>query len=164
MTALLSIGITCLWKLEVLRPLVVGAYAFLWLLGLAQNYHLFDWIDERNYHRAIEARAASAGAGGAPIHADEIFPNCVRHVLLDMNLDGQHWLAGRASGYDERLRSEILRRVAMRACRRGVPTGTRVSALVTRLLPNNLGMDSRSRMQLLALECMPREAQGPTAD
>ena len=164
LTALVSIGITCLWKLEALRALVVGAYAFLWLLGLAQNYHLFDWIDERNYHRAIEARAGAVGAGGAQIHADEIFPNSVRHVLLEMNLYGQHWLAGRASGHDERLRSEILRRVAMRACLRGVPAGTRVSALVTRLLPTNLGMDSRSRMQLLALDCMPGEGKGPTAD
>src|SRR5262249_8934049 len=26
------------------------AYAFLWVVGIAQEYHLFDWIDKMNYH------------------------------------------------------------------------------------------------------------------
>jgi hypothetical protein len=155
LSVLFGIALTCLWKIEGLRPLVLGAYAGLWMLGLAQNYHLFDWIDERNYHRSIEGGASSAGAGRAHALAAEIFPSGVRYVLLEMNLYGQHWLAGRAPGHDERLRDEILRRVGARACRRGVPTGTRVSALVARLLPTNLGMDSRSRMHLLVIECVP---------
>jgi hypothetical protein len=66
-------------------------YVPLWLMGLAQSYRLFDWIDSRNYHVSYDVVETVAGQGTRQLEARTLFPHTTRHVLLQSYLFGNLW-------------------------------------------------------------------------
>ena len=65
--------------------------ALLWLAGLYQSYRLFDWVDERNYHARYEVRSLRPGRERS-IDPRELFPESMRHLLLQSYFLGNVWL------------------------------------------------------------------------
>jgi hypothetical protein len=73
-------------------PAINPFYVPLWIIGLAQSYRLFDWIDERNY--AVEYEVVEQRRGERPrlIDPEAFFPLSMRHVLLQSYLYGNLWI------------------------------------------------------------------------
>lgn len=86
---------------EGLQPLQKAFYAPLWIAGLAQQYRLFDWIDQRNYTVRYDAA---------------ILPPTTRGTLLQAYIHGISWMEI-PSLRRESLRRSIYTRAATRYCR-----------------------------------------------
>ena len=63
---------------------VLGA---LWIIGIAQQYQLFNWIDHRNY--ATHYRVVD---NGVEVDPDKMFVRSLRGVLLDFYIHDITWL------------------------------------------------------------------------
>ncbi len=92
-------------------------YGALWLMGIAQQYQLFNWIDDRNY--ATHYRVVIDGVDADP---DEMFVRSLRGVLLDFYIHDITWLRVPPEHRKE-LRQSILERTANRYCRVAKPVG-----------------------------------------
>lgn len=92
-------------------------YGALWLMGIAQQYQLFNWIDHRNY-----ATHYRVFAGGVEKDPDEMFLRSLRGVLLDFYIHDITWLRIPPE-HRAQLRQSILERTANRYCRVARPDG-----------------------------------------
>lgn len=92
-------------------------YSALWLMGIAQQYQLFNWIDDRNY--ATHYRVVVDGKEADP---DAMFVRSLRGVLLDFYIHDITWMKVPPEHRDE-LRQSILMRTANRYCRVAKPVG-----------------------------------------
>lgn len=92
-------------------------YSVLWLMGIAQQYQLFNWIDDRNY-----ASHYAVFVDGNEVDADEMFIRSLRGVLLDFYIHNITWMKVPPEHRSE-LRQNILDRTADRYCRVAKPTG-----------------------------------------
>jgi hypothetical protein len=97
-------------------------FSALWTIGIAQQYQLLNWIDQRNFmfkHSAIEV-----GSDGVSHSIDPrlIFPATPRSALLQSYLHGMVWNTIPA-GQQSRLRESLKRRFAARYCRSFPTTG-----------------------------------------
>lgn len=92
---------------EGLRPLQKAFFAPLWIAGLAQQYQLFNWIDERNYTVRYDA---------GPVDPSEIVLRTTRGTLLQAYIHGISWMQIPHSRR-EQLRQSIYVRSAARYCR-----------------------------------------------
>ena len=124
-------------------------YAPLWLLGLAQSYRLFDWIDDRNYH--VRYEVCETPRDGPPRLIDErgLFPRSMRHILLQSYLYGNLWVKLDPDALPE-LRTTTLTRYAGWYCRTHPAMGSvDVQAIVQRITSDNLDLHRGIRMPLL---------------
>jgi hypothetical protein len=92
-------------------------FGALWIMGIAQQYQLFNWIDNRNY--ATHYRVVS---NGVEVDPDEMFVRSLRGVLLDFYIHDITWLKIPPE-HREDLRLSILGRTAARFCRNAKPAG-----------------------------------------
>ena len=86
-------------------------------MGIAQQYQLFNWIDDRNY--ATHYRVVVDGNEADP---DAMFVRSLRGVLLDFYIHDITWMKVPPEHRDE-LRQSILMRTANRYCRVAKPVG-----------------------------------------
>lgn len=118
---------------EGLGPLQQVFFASLWCIGIAQQYQLFNWIDERNY--SIRYRVIEDEVEGREVEPGAMFPESTRGVLLRFYLHGLTWMRiepGRAA----ELRRSIQTRTARRYCQRFQPRGVVfVYSTVERIVP-----------------------------
>lgn len=87
-------------------------FAGLWLAGVAQQYRLLDWIDERNYH--LEPLVEH---DERPIDPQEWLPHALRSGIVQSYLLGGRWLPIPRHRAAE-LRASLHLRIAHRHCRR----------------------------------------------
>jgi hypothetical protein len=131
-------------------------FSALWSVGIAQQYQLLNWIDQRNFmfkHSAIEL-----GSDGVshPIDPIRIFPATPRSALLQSYLHGMVWNAIPA-GQQWRLRESLKTRFAARYCRSFPTTGT----IVIDAGDERTGIGSQHRdealTRLMAFSCQAGE-------
>lgn len=124
-------------------------YVPLWLIGLAQSYRLFDWIDERNYYAAYEVLELCPHGPPRSVDPEAFFPRAARHVLLQTYLHGNIWVKINPTLLPE-LRASILTAYARRYCQ-AHPTITTVEvyATVQRITSDNLDLHRGTRLRLL---------------
>lgn len=107
-------------------------YGALWLIGIAQEYQLFNWIDVRNYHAFYEVVEID-GDVRRPIDSRELFPRTTRSALLQCYLYDLCWLKIPPDRNAE-LKESFAQRFAQRYCRTHTPRGTVVvTATLTRI-------------------------------
>ena len=126
-------------------------YVPLWLLGLAQSYRLFDWVDSRNYHVDYDVIAIDDEGTERQIDQSAIFCRpTIRHALLQSYLFGNLWIAIDPKQLPE-LRASILERYARRFCALN-PTvrSVEVRATVGRLTADNFDLHRATRTRLVA--------------
>ena len=128
-------------------------YVPLWIIGLAQSYRLFDWIDHRNYNVEYEVVARDAGGARREIDASTIFCRpTMRHALLQSYLFGNLWIAIDPKLLPE-LRATILERYARRFCAAN-PTieEVEVRAIVGRLTADNFDLRRATSTKLVQFQ------------
>jgi hypothetical protein len=120
---------------EGLGPLQWTFFSFLWCMGVAQQYQLFNWIDERNYSPHYEVIEYQGDKPTREVEPGTMFPSSTRGVLLQFYLHGITW----APIPDERqaeLRESLHMRFARRYCQRARPGGdVAVYSALERIVP-----------------------------
>ena len=122
-------------------------YGALWIMGIAQQYQLFNWIDHRNY--ATHYRVV---VDGKDADADKMFVRSLRGVLLDFYIHDITWLRIPPENRGE-LRQSILKRTADRYCRNEAPVGTvEAHSSFERIDPNG-GPGEFDNVMLMKFSC-----------
>jgi hypothetical protein len=97
-------------------------YAPLWLIGIAQSYRLFDWIDDRNYDIRYDITEQRGNGVLHRVDPRELFPQTLRGVLLQGYLHDLTW--GRVPrNRAAEFKSGLSARFASRFCRTHSGTG-----------------------------------------
>ncbi len=126
--------------------------AFLWIFGLFQSYRLFDWVDARNYHVRYEVRRLGSTAP-TRIDPHSLFPNSMRHLLLQSYLVGNIWLQMDRE-MRRAVRHSLLVRHAARFARAHPDAGEiEVFAIVQRITSDNLQLTRGERRPLMRFTC-----------
>jgi hypothetical protein len=151
---LVILSVSCLHGIQILRPLIVVAFTLLWGSGLAQNYYLLNWIDQRHYVRTIEVRSMDSDALWNTFEHKALFPDDTRSVLLEMNLYDIAWLPAMDRNLSDELKCSILLRTARRFCAesRTTPMLTISSSMAT-IDPGFLAGSGAHRIDLMTLSC-----------
>ncbi len=95
------------------RAFVTG----LWGLGLAQQYRLLDWIDERNYALTLEVSETNARGERSLVPPAGYLPHTMRGGITLSYLLGGRWVPI-PSAREGELRASLQRRVSQRYCGR----------------------------------------------
>ena len=98
-------------------------FSFLWSVGIAQQYQLFNWIDERNYSVRYEAAEYEGDKQTRTLDADTIFLPSMRGILLQCYLHGITWMQVPRRRQTE-LRRSLFTRQARKVCQRLHPVAT----------------------------------------
>ena len=150
--------------------------ALLWMAGIFQSYRLFDWVDERNHHVRFEvtrvggATSADADADGPPepamplepatppepavtLDPDALFPQTMRHLLLQSYLVGNIWMRMSPEQLGQ-VRRALLIRHARRYARTHPDAGTiEAVAIVQRVTAENLELTRGERRPMMRFTC-----------
>ena len=131
--------------------------ALLWLVGLFQSYRLFDWVDARNYHVRYVVRSLHAGRS-EPVEPRELFPDSMRHLLLQSYFVGNVWLQMEPDNLDA-IRTSLLIRHARRFARAHPDAGEiEAVAIVQRITPDNLALTRGEERPLMRFTCTGGDA------
>lgn len=126
--------------------------ALLWLFGLFQSYRLFDWVDARNYHVRYEVRSLRPGRS-EPVEPRELFPDGMRHLLLQSYFFGNVWLQMEPANLDA-IRQSLLARHARRFARAHPDAGEIEAVAITqRITPDNLDLTRGEERLLMRFTC-----------
>jgi hypothetical protein len=154
---LICLTLAMMRRLPVIGPVHKPAYALLWMVGIAQDYQLFNWIDRKNF--SIRYRVIVTQPGGQPrtLPSIELFPDSLRATLLQSYLHNVRWIAV-PSVHRTALKRAILERLASRFCRLH-PMQGEVSAwsLIQRVRPGRKTPKARRRF-VMRFQCSETEA------
>jgi len=112
----------CLTLAMMRRLPVVGivhqpAYALLWMVGIAQDYQLFNWIDRKNYSIRYRVHVTPPEGGQwRTLPPGQLFPDSLRALLLQSYLHHIRWIAV-PKAHRRALQQAIMKRLARRFCR-----------------------------------------------
>lgn len=124
-----------------------AAFAVEWTMGMAQEYHLFDWIDRLNLHM----RDVVALEDGTPL-PEPLFPVGVRSYLIEGYIYGLNWMP-LARGLQGELQIATIQRALDRYARRHPElAGKRLiwQMAVQRMSIDNLALD-QPRLRPIAI-------------
>jgi hypothetical protein len=128
-------------------------HGVLWLLGIAQSYRLFDWIDLRNYFIEYEVNQRDENGRLHPLPWTAFFLPTIRNVLLHTYLHDINWLAVPRPVLPEVQRS-LMTRIAQEYCRRYPDAGCiEINTIRARITPDNLDGRQQQRTPFMNFEC-----------
>jgi hypothetical protein len=142
----------------VLGVLYKPAYAFLWGVGIAQEYHLFDWIDTMNYHVTYRVRTQHPDGTTQSLDPSSLFPQSLRAVLLQAYVHNVRWMRIPLQ-HRVPLKYSILSRLAQRFCRQQtLATPVTAWARVQRIRPDNVALTQGQEQFLMTFRCAEKRA------
>ncbi len=127
-------------------------YAILWILGFAQSYRLFDWIDERNHFVIYKAIENHLDGTAQSIDPADILPGGLRGALITSYIHGVPWMKVKPDDL-EALRQSLFERIADRYVQ-SHPNVSQVSvyASVQRTTAENLDLNQGHYLILFRFE------------
>jgi hypothetical protein len=134
-------------------------YAPLWMIGIAQSYRLFDWVDDRNWDIRYEVVVVEPDGRRDSVNPDALFPMTTHNLLLQSYMHGVTWGRVAAPRADE-LKESLVTRYADRYCRNARPTGrVEVWSSIRRITEPGVGRQGAVRELFLLFECEADEAR-----
>ena len=137
---------------EGLGPVQSTFFGALWLAGIAQQYQLFNWIDERNYRLYYKVFEREPDGSSAEGNTADLLPRSLRGVLLQFYLHGITWMRVPPARQAE-IRESLQTRIAARYCRKASPEGAvDVLYAIERIDPSGRPPDLQYQ-QLMSFSC-----------
>jgi hypothetical protein len=141
---------------EGLEPLQWTFFSFLWCMGIAQQYQLFNWIDDRNYALHYELIEYQGEKPTRQLDPDAMFPRSTRIVLLQFYLHGITWMRIPRERRTE-LRESLHLRFARRYCQQAKPIGdVAVYSTLERIIPGANQVEEK-RLLFMKFSCVAGE-------
>jgi hypothetical protein len=142
----------------VLGALYKPAYALLWVAGIAQEYHLFDWIDRFNYHVTYRVSTRLPDGTTQSLDPASLFPRSLRAMLLQAYVHNVRWMRV-PSQHLTALKYSILSRLAQHFCRQQtLTTPVTAWARVQRIRPDNVALTQGQEQFLMTFRCAEQRA------
>jgi hypothetical protein len=138
-------------RMPVVGALNVPAYGILWMVGVGQDYRLFNWIDRVNFD--VDTEIVELGPGGdvVPVTGHVRYPSSFRSKLLLAYLHDIRWLR-LPRQHRLRMRRSIAVRLGPWYCRNNPGDATvRVTSDVFRLVPT--GRQLSHRLVVAEFDC-----------
>ncbi|MEE9238052.1 MAG: hypothetical protein V3U58_00665 [Thermodesulfobacteriota bacterium] len=139
----------------------------LWVIGVAQNYYLFNWIDRLNYHVDTEVTfypAVKPKAGSKalvkPIKIDsgEILPYTIRNTLLLMRYFDIRWMFSFYHDQLEIYKEDLNKRIAKKICGRIDGNGRfYIKRTMYHVTPENYDLREIYRIYKILISCSNKE-------
>jgi hypothetical protein len=157
LVAVLALAVTR--DIPVLGALKGPAYVALWAGGLFQDYRLFDWIDTKNVRVDYEAVSTEPGRPSRPFDGRLVFPATMQHLFLQAYLHDVRWVYVPCR-HRPALKESILIRAARHYCgaRPEATQSVSVSAVVSRITPEDAALDKRDRSFIMEFDCARGES------
>lgn len=131
-------------------------FSFLWVMGIAQQYQLFNWIDDRNYSLHYEVIEYQRDKPTREIEPAAMFPPSTRVVLLQFYLHGITWMRIPRERQAD-LRESLHRRFARRYCQQAHPLGdVAVYSTLERIIPGVNRVEEK-RVLFMRFSCQDGE-------
>ena len=128
-----------------LGPVQRLIFASLWSIGIAQQYQLMNWVDQRGYRYEYQIFQTADDGSRRLIEPGRVFPGSIHNVLLQSYLHGQVW-TNIPPDHRVEFRRSVSTRYAARFCRLMQPAGTiSVNSTIERLVP---GADKTESLQM----------------
>ena len=103
----------------------------LWIVGVGQDYKLFDWIYRLNYKFEHQVYFTSAETKTTEkLDHTDFFPNSVRYVVMQLRLYDAKWVLTIGGEKRKELREDVPYRIASKYCKQLKEDG-KVIILVT---------------------------------
>ena len=155
---LLVLSLAVMRRIPLLGVFHKPAYALLWTVGIAQDYHLFNWIDKVNYHVTYRVIIQSHTGAQQSLAPSTLFPSSLRASLLQAYLYNVRWMFIPRQ-HRLALRQSILARSAQRFCRKHTQDGIVTAwSRVQRILPDNPHLSRGEERFLLTFRCEEKRA------
>ena len=113
---LICLTLAMMRRLPVVGMVHKPAYALLWMVGIAQDYQLFNWIDRKNFSIRYRVIVTQPDGQRHTLPPGQLFPDSLRATLLQSYLQNVRWIAV-PRGHRSALKRAILERLAGRFCR-----------------------------------------------
>jgi len=138
-------------------------FSALWCVGIAQQYQLFNWIDDRNYSLHYEVIEYQRDKSARQIEPGRIYPQSTRGVLLQFYLHGITW-ARIPHERQAELRSSLQARMARRYCLQFQPVGdVAVYSTLERIIPGANRVEE-NRVLFMRFNCQGSEPRMQTTN
>jgi len=129
------------------------AYAALWMVGVAQDYRLFNWIDKVNYRIDTQVALTQPNGSTTDLDAGDVYPASMRSGLIQAYAHNVRWMVFPRE-HRQRIRSRIAQRVADRYCEGHDVDGIiTISSRFARIVPDNLDGHRAARLLLAEFRC-----------
>jgi hypothetical protein len=160
----IAVLLLCVLTLAMLRGIPgIGvihkpAFALLWMVGLAQDYQLFKWVDRLSYHVEHQVVLHPLHAPRQALPPTTLFPSSMRGVMLQAYLHNRTWMPVPRQHYPS-LKHSILTRLAQRFCRTQTPTGHVTAwSTIQRIRPANVALTQGKPRFVLEFSCAQGKA------
>lgn len=157
--AIVFVTLVCLSTLRRIPPFKpIGLFAtkVLWLVGISQDYRLFDWIDRTNYHMVQRAIFYPLGSTQPKeIKPTKIIPRSVRYALILARVYDVYWLLHIPPALKPQIEKETRRRIGKRACRVLGSSGRLIlETTIHHITPDNVERKKRPRIDVMSFWCL----------
>jgi hypothetical protein len=155
---LLVLTLAMMRRLPVIGIIHQPAFALLWLVGIAQDYQLFNWIDTKNYYVTHQVTAAIPDGARLQLHPTTVFPTSMRSVLLQTYLRNVRWMPF-PQQYRRTLKQQTLLRLAQRFCHsQPMAESVRVASVIRRIRPDNVALTRGHEQFWMQFRCLQGQA------
>ncbi len=138
---------------EGLGPWQRPFFVLLWSIGLAQQYQLMNWIDDRNYLFSYSIIEYEPNGTSRSIDPKLMFPMDMRNVLLQSYIHGIVWMAV-PNTMRNQLQDSLKRRYARRFCRIFDASGEiQVNSTIERITGKTPRHSEESQNLLMTFTC-----------
>ncbi len=130
-----------------------------WVIGIGQNYYLFNWIDRLNYHVDTKATFNPSGSLTRALDLGEILPYKVRNTLLMMRYHDINWMFKFDPDHLRRYKEDLNKRMAGKICTKIGEDGTvDIRRYLHHITPENYDLKDRPRIYRTKFECINKKA------
>ena len=145
-------------KDEGLGPLQKSFFSALWCVGIAQQYQLFNWIDERNFSIRYHVIENEGIVSAHEVDAGEVLLPSTRGMALRLYLHGITWMRVPPQRQID-LRRSLHTRLARSYCQKLQPQGSvAIYATVERIMPGISRVEA-NRELMMRFRCQNDEPQ-----
>ena len=145
-------------RLPVIGIVHKPAYALLWLVGIAQEYQLFNWIDTKNYAITHRVSALTPEGTTRALAPTSVFPTSLRSILLQTYLRDVRWMPFPRQ-HRRAFKARILERLAQRFCRVQPTTEMiAVQSVIQRIHPHNVALTQGRKQFWMQFYCRQEQA------
>ena len=155
---LLVLTLAMMRRLPIIGIVHKPAYALLWVVGIAQEYQLFNWIDTKNYYVTHRISASTPAGTTHTLTPTSVFPTSLRSVLLQTYLRDVRWMPF-PQQHRRAFKARTLERLAQRFCREQPTTEMiAVQSAIQRIHPYNVALTQGKEQFWMQFYCMQEQA------
>lgn len=127
----------------------------LWVMGVIQDYKLFDWIYRLNYNLDYEVKfTAEDNTESYFLNHTDFFPESVRYTVFQLRLYDARWILHIKNEKRKELKKDVPYRIASKYCGELENDGdVNMKVTIRRITPDNIDLKKISAVRRIKFKC-----------